>query len=223
MGKMSLYIDGILAAQKTTSATPILSLTTSGDTGLGIGNTLTYDFPMVGEIEEVVLYSRALSAVEVATLAVGTCQPRRATATAQLVNQFVVGATVTDGGCGYVNTPQVLIQGGGGTGAAATAVVSNGIVVNITITDAGIGYTSTPSIYIYCPLGLPTIGLVKAVKPSFTDLFIGTNYQLQVSADMNNWTNQGSPFAATNTIMVYPLYLDVENWGQLFFRLQAVP
>jgi hypothetical protein len=223
LGKMSIYIDGNPAAQKTTTATPLLNLTPSGETGLGIGNGLNSDFPMLGEIEEVVLYSRALSPAEVTTLAAGPCPPRRATASAQLVNHFVVGATVTDGGCGYFSVPQVLIQGGGGTGATATAVVSNSVVTGIVITDAGIGYTSTPSVYIYSPLGRPTIEVLKAIKPSFTDLLIGRNYQLQVSADMNTWTNQGSVFAATNTSMVYPQYTDVENWDRLFFRLQTVP
>jgi hypothetical protein len=138
------------------------------------------------------------------------------------VSGFVVGATITDGGSCYTNTPRVLIQGGGGTGATATAVVSNGVVVGITITDAGIGYTNTPTIYVYSPLGLQ-VGLLKAVKPSFSDLFLGTNYQLQVSGDLNTWTNQGAVFTATNTGMVYPQYWDVNNWGKLFFRLQVAP
>ncbi len=69
----------------------------------------------------------------------------------------------------------------------------------------------------------PTVALVKAVKPSFAYLALGTNYQLQVSADLNTWTNQGSAFTATNTSMVYPQYWDVDNWNQLFFRLQVAP
>lgn len=69
----------------------------------------------------------------------------------------------------------------------------------------------------------PRIGLLKAVKPIFSGLSLGTNYQLQLSGDMNSWTNQGSPFTATNMSMVYPQYFDVENWGQLFFQLKATP
>jgi hypothetical protein len=61
------------------------------------------------------------------------------------------------------------------------------------------------------------------VKPSLSDLLIGANYQLQVSSDLNHWTNQGSPFTATAPTMVYPQYWDVDNWRQLFFRVQAVP
>jgi probable HAF family extracellular repeat protein len=148
--------------------------------------------------------------------------PHRATATATLLNGSVAGAAIMDGGWGYGSPPTVLIQGGGGTGATATAVVSNGMVVSITITDAGTGYTNTPSIYIYSPLGLQ-IGLIKAVTTSFSDLLIGTNYQLQVSSDLSNWTNQGSPFTATNPALAYPQYWNVDNWNQLFFRLQVAP
>ncbi len=37
----------------------------------------------------------------------------------------------------------------------------------------------------------PRVDLIKAVKPSISCLSPGTNYQLQVSADMTAWTNQG--------------------------------
>ncbi len=67
------------------------------------------------------------------------------------------------------------------------------------------------------------VDLIKAVKPSFSNLTLTTNYQLQVSGDLNNWTNQGAVFPATNTSMVYPQYFDVDNWGKLFFRLQVAP
>jgi len=66
----------------------------------------------------------------------------------------------------------------------------------------------------------PRIGLVKAVKPVFDNLSFGTNYQLQVSSDLSNWTNSGTPFTPTNRMMVYPQYWDVDNWNQLSFRLQ---
>ena len=148
LGTMSVYIDGTLAAQKSTTVTPLQILSPGSGTGLGIGNNTLYDFPLLGAIEEVVLYSRALSAAEVASLASRVCIPHPATATATLDYGFVVNATITDGGCGYTNTPLVSIQGGGGNGATATAVVSNGVVVHIIITDAGIGYTNTPTVLI---------------------------------------------------------------------------
>jgi hypothetical protein len=69
----------------------------------------------------------------------------------------------------------------------------------------------------------PRVDLIKAVKPSFAYLSLGTNYQLQVSGDMSTWTNQGAAFTATNSSMVYPQYWDVDNWSKLFFRLQVSP
>lgn len=69
----------------------------------------------------------------------------------------------------------------------------------------------------------PKVALLKAVKPSFTGLSLGANYQLQTSTDMSTWTNSGSAFTATNTSIVYPQYWDVDNWNSLFFRLQVAP
>lgn len=108
-----------------------------------------------GEMSDLRIYNRALSDSEVQQLYAyesAPCLPHGATATATMVDGFVVAVNFTDGGCGYTNTPLVLIEGGGGVGATATAVVSNGVVVGITITDAGIGYTSTPAIYIDFPI-----------------------------------------------------------------------
>jgi hypothetical protein len=73
------------------------------------------------------------------------CAP---TATATVQDGYVAGATITDSGCGLINTPLVLIQGGGGTGAGAVAIVSNGVLSDIIITNAGTGYTNAPNIWI---------------------------------------------------------------------------
>ena len=101
-------------------------------------------------------------------------------------------------------------------------MLNNGNVTGIVITDAGIGYTNTPSIFIDPPDSIrPAAALIKAVRPSFTDLRVGMTYQLQVSPDMNIWTNVGPPFSATNASLVYPQYWDVANWNQLFFQLLA--
>jgi len=62
--------------------------------------------------------------------------------------------------------------------------------------------------------------LVKAVKPTFSNLSAGRTYQLQTSTDLVNWTNYGSAFTATNSSLDSMQYFDVPNWNQLFFRLQ---
>jgi hypothetical protein len=221
-GDMRVYQNGVLVAETNTTIRPFGALDPSATPGLALGNVQSADYPFVGSVEEVLLYSRVLSPDEIQQLARLACAPHAAKATATVVNGFVVGATLTDGGCGYTNIPTVSIQGGGGTGATATAVVSNGVVAGITITNAGVGYTNTPTVYIYSPLGIQ-ISLVKAVKPSFSDLLPGLRYQLQSSPDMKAWTTMGSPFTATNMVMDFPQYLDVDSYTGLFFRLQVAP
>jgi hypothetical protein len=109
-----------------------------------------------GNLDEFRIYNRALSDAEVKALYNYERQPEPnnpsiANATAQVVNGFVVGATVSSGGSGYTNNPIVSITGGGGTGAKATATQFNGVVTSITITNPGSGYTSAPTITIAPP------------------------------------------------------------------------
>jgi len=65
----------------------------------------------------------------------------------------------------------------------------------------------------------PLVNLVKAVTVSFSNLTVGTNYQLQVTSNLNSWTNFGTPITATNSFMTYSNYWNVSDWNQLFFRL----
>jgi hypothetical protein len=70
----------------------------------------------------------------------------------------------------------------------------------------------------------PIMGLAYAVKPTFDNLWVGTNYQLQISTSLSGtFTNYGSTFTATNISMVYTQYFDVANWNHLFFRLKVLP
>ena len=102
-------------------------------------------------------------------------------------------------------------------GAGATAWF-NGAIDDIRIYNRALSTSEVQELYQY-EVG-PIVTLIKSVKPLFSNLTIGTNYQLQVSTDLLNWTNSGSPFTATNSSLVYPQYFDVPNWNQLFFRLQ---
>ena len=135
------------------------------------------------------------SAVAVLTVQV----PHAATATATVVHDFVVGAAVTDEGFGYTNTPAVRIIGGGGSGAVAVAVVSNEVVVAVNILDAGEGYTNAPAIVIAPPfIAQPTIRIAARSLLSFTNLAVGTNYQLQ-SFLAGAWINIGPAFTAAGS------------------------
>jgi hypothetical protein len=74
-----------------------------------------------------------------------------ATATANTIVGFVIGATITNGGSGYTSAPAVTITGSG-TGATATATISGGMVTGITINSAGSGYTGGATITIAPPV-----------------------------------------------------------------------
>jgi hypothetical protein len=70
--QLSLYIDGALVGQKTTTVVPLLALDPSQVPGIGIGNVQdAFDFPFLGSIDEVLLYDHALTPEERATV-VGT-------------------------------------------------------------------------------------------------------------------------------------------------------
>lgn len=149
-----------------------------------------------------------------------TCSPHKATATVQLDNGFLVGATITDPGCGYTNVPAVLIQGGGGSGATAIAVVSNGVVVRIIITDAGAGYTNAPSIAIASPPFVPTLSIAVSAVRVTQHVVLGRNYVLEASTDLVTWTATGPQFTAQAETIVNEFDVDVTG---RFFRIRQVP
>jgi len=74
-----------------------------------------------------------------------------ATATANTIVGFVIGATITNGGSGYTSAPAVTITGAG-SGASATATLTGGVVTGITINSAGSGYTGAVTITIAPPV-----------------------------------------------------------------------
>ncbi len=147
--KISIYVDGVPCKSRSV-------VSNRGKSAPMIGRNNNPQSVFFGRMDNVRIYSRALSDTEVTALydyesIPQSINPRTATATAQVVNGFVVGATITDGGYGYVSNPVVAIIGGGGTGAKATATQFNGVVTSITITNPGSGYTSTPTITIAPP------------------------------------------------------------------------
>jgi hypothetical protein len=97
----------------------------------------------------------------------------------------------------------------------------NAVIDNVRIYNRAL--SSNEVVTLYLLESGPHVDLIKAVKPALSGLFLGTNYQLQLSGDLVTWTNHGAAFAATNNSMVYPQYWDVDNWGKLFFRLQVAP
>ncbi|MHB8521789.1 MAG: formylglycine-generating enzyme family protein [Limisphaerales bacterium] len=150
----------------------------------------------------------------------GPCFPHTATGVASVVNGFVVGITLTDGGCGYTNAPLVEILGGGGSSAVATAMVTNGVVTSIHITDAGIGYTNAPIVVIASPPFAPWLTIAVSQVAVTEHVVLGHNYVLESSSDMQNWTQVGAEFTAQSEVITQKL--DVTANGG-FFRLREVP
>ena len=75
----------------------------------------------------------------------------------------VTAITLTDSGSTYSTPPQVIFNGGGGSGAKARAYVSNRKVTKIVLLDGGSGYTSTPTIELVGGVGTQTQFSASAV------------------------------------------------------------
>ena len=143
----AMYFDGLLVAAGR-NADP----SSGGTWKLATG---------IGSFDDVRIYNRALSDGEVKALydyesTVPDDGPRTANAIAIVVNGFIVGATITDGGSGYTNAPNIQFVDTTGTGATAIATISNGSVTGISIITTGHGYTSTPTVVIDAPPYPPT-------------------------------------------------------------------
>ncbi len=148
------------------------------------------------------------------------CTPHKATAVAETINGFVVGATLTDSGCGYTNPPTILIEGGGGSGATAVAIVSEGRLSRIVITSAGFGYTSVPRILIASPPFVPSLSIAVSKVKVVQNVVLGRKYSIEASYNGIFWEQVISPFIANNESLTNEF--DVEQTGRLF-RIIEVP
>ena len=146
-----------------------------------------------------------------------TCTPHKAKATAELVNGFVVGATITDSGCGYIDSPMVLIEGGGGSGATARAEITDGRVTRIIVTDAGFDYENPPRIIIASPPFVPTLSISVSKVKVVQNVVLGRNYVLEASHDAKSWSQASPPFTATSESITNEF--DADLTGR-FFRVR---
>ena len=149
--------------------------------------------------------------------------PTQAFATPQVVNGFVVGATVTSGGSGYVTSPGVSIVGGHGTNATAVSHISGGVVTSISIVSPGAGYTNTPMVEIAPPPAAavsPTVFPVMRVDSA--NLAPYYNYQIQFKPDITApWIKwDGGLFSPTDITNSQFIFI-TNSVGH--FRVQYVP
>jgi hypothetical protein len=101
------------------------------------------------------------------------------------------------------------------------AFSTNNLIDDIRIYNVALSSNEVQQLYAY--ESPPIINIQKAVYITSGNLWTGSNYQVQVSSDLINWTNQGSVFTATNSSWQSTNYWNVSDWNQLFFRLQLAP
>lgn len=146
--------------------------------------------------------------------------PRKATGIAQVVNGFVVGVQLTQGGLGYATPPLVLLTGGGGSGATAVASISNGVVTAVAITNPGSGYTSPPAVRIASPPFSPKLGIEVSKVLVRLSVMLGRKYQIEASNDLADWSPVGTAFVAQDEETLQEF--DVNQVGR-YFRVNPVP
>jgi hypothetical protein len=222
--KAVIYVDGNLDAEKS-----MPGLIIDSDQYLqiarykGSSNPPFFAGVFQGDIDDVRIYNRALSEAEVRAVRAYDlqCTPHQAKATLQIVNGFIVGATITDPGCGYTSPPTVIIKSSTGAGATASATIADGSVSAIAILSAGSGYTEAdpPEILIASPPFEPRL----EIRPSrvIVDQYVvlGRKYQLESSTDLAAWTPIGEAFVATSER--YTSEIVIGTAGQ-HFRLREV-
>lgn len=184
---------------------------------LAVGDTVDF---MVGRGADNMLYGSGLK-IQGALRRLAPVV-HRATATAQVVNGFVVGITMTDPGYGYPDTPPptVLIHDATGIGVAVHAIVNGGVVERIEIDNPGRGYSSNATVVIAPPPFSPSLSIrVKTVSVEMS-VVLGRKYQLDVSSDLKTWAHAGDPFVAEADVIVQEF--DVTETGR-YFRIGEVP
>ena len=102
----------------------------------------------------------------------------QATATPVVVSGFIVGASVVNGGSGYLISPAVTVNDGTGSGAVITAQISGGVVTNLTVSVAGSGYSSIATLTIAPPPNnmsqiFSSVNLFNNPSNQFIGTFIG--------------------------------------------------
>jgi hypothetical protein len=146
--------------------------------------------------------------------------PRKAIASADVVNGFVVGVTVSDVGAGYDTPPVVLLVGGGGFGATALATVLKGAISAIKIVNPGSGYTSTPTVRIASPPFTPKLSIDVAKVRVRLEVVLGQRYQIESSADLQVWQKAGDAFIAQDEDLQQDFEVDISG---RYFRINQVP
>ena len=138
-------------------------------------------------------------------------QESNATAVPVVMNGFVLAATITSGGAGYLTVPTVQITGGSGSGASGTAVVSNRMVSAVVINAAGYGYTNIPEIQMDPPSAIVlanqtnnelVLTVMNSTNIGYYFVVVSNNYGSVTSsiASLSSTRSGPFPFTILNTL-----------------------
>lgn len=188
-----LFANGRLVATTSWSGTSSKSTSQQGllvgATRYPNGSHQTYR----GQMDDLRIYGRALTDGEVLSLyQFEATAYRRARAVAQVVNGFVVGVDVVDGGQGYTIVPEVTVSGPG-SGAEALAKIAFGRVTDIDVMSTGAGYSELATV----SLAPPRPDLVLSIDPSSGELRVNGPGGSVIRVD---WTSTLSASAVWNPL-----------------------
>jgi len=172
-------------------------------------------WPLLGRLDDVRLYDRALSASEVQQLYELEGPPLAGVERVIHLHQanLKVGADYQ-----LQTSPDLANWTNLGGPFTATSTETNSFHE---VTDTNTLWRLAPSPG--DPVSHPRTSLIRAVRLLFAHLSVGASYQLQFSSDLSTWIDHGPVFTATNTAQIYPEYVDFDRWGSPFFQLNQSP
>lgn len=146
--------------------------------------------------------------------------PRRAIATAQVVDGVVTVITILDSGFGYEDAPVIKFSGGTGAGATALSTVEAGSISAITVISGGTGYMVPPRVVIASPPFAPELSTEVSRVLVRMKVVLGRKYLLEGSHDLKSWIAVIPVFTAEDENLVQEF--EVGASGR-FYRLNEVP
>jgi hypothetical protein len=237
-GNMSIYINGVLAAQTNTTIRPFGPLIPGDSPGVGIGNLNDgqNSFPFIGDIDEISLYNRALAAGEIQAIysagSWGKCLPIPPAITSQPTNKTVLIGGIATFNVTAVSTLPMVYQWmfnkiflAGATNAALTlpGVATNQAGAYAVIIANQTGYvTSSNAILSVYPSAVSLLNgasITAGNQLQFTVVGVpGFSYAVQTSTNLINWA-----WLITNTAPFN--FDDTNNPGvqQRFYRTVYLP
>ena len=130
---MELYVNGALVSQASTSIRPLGNLIPGDYPGVGIGNVNDNynNFPFTGDIDEVALYNRALTAAEIQLLYSAGSQYVFMWTNAPIGTNLLTAVATDNDGLTKTSTPPVsiIIRGGQTMSVRITQPVPNAVFV----------------------------------------------------------------------------------------------